>query len=97
MTGRELFSGRKEVSPVRYHYDDSLTRGNQWPRVITKSETNALSKGEDDFGAKSALTWCPGQWHPTAIQHRHWGATDLSFLMSVHDPANYSLFERDLA
>ena len=35
------------------------------------------------------------RWHPTAIQHRPWGATDLSLLRSVLDLANYSVLERD--
>jgi hypothetical protein len=44
--------------------------------------------------AEAALTWRPGQWHPTSGPQRVLGATDLGFVRSVLDLEDYPLSDR---
>jgi hypothetical protein len=89
LAGRSL----DEIGLVHQYYASS----GRWPQLLVCFHTSAHSNGENNFRAPSALTWCPGQWHPTAIQPRPLGATDLSPLRSVLDPAICSACESGLA
>ncbi len=59
------------------------------------SHASSLSNSDDRLAAHSPLTWCPGQWHPASDQHQVLGATDLGFVRSVLDLADYSSFDRE--
>ncbi len=64
-------------------------------RSFRSRNTSSRTNVENRLVARSALTWCPGQWHPISDQHRASGATNRGFVRSVFDLADYSLFDSE--